>query len=602
MSFPSVSLAWNQAIAAAKRFPMVIGAGVLAAVAAIALEQSVEPEERWVSLIAVATLGLPLFFSLTVLSEVERWDARRRSMVMAGGTVVLLVLFLLWPDWTGAVAGVRYVQFSVGFHLLCAFLPFATVQLYNGFWQYNRTLLLRFLTAAVFAGVLYAGLATALLAVDKLLGIEIDPDVYFWLWAIIAFVFNPWFFVGGIPENVRSLEDSSDYPAIVKVFAQYILIPIVTVYVLILTIYMGKIIVTATWPSGWIGYLVSTVATLGVLALLLVYPIREHEENRWVGLFARSFYIVLVPSIIMVLLAAWKRIDQYGVTEPRYILIVLSLWLAGIAAFHIARGLENIKVIPISLCFVALLTSFGPWGAFAVSRGSQERRLERLFTASGLLVDGALRPTTETIEFADRKEMSAILRYLIETHDARVVDEWTGGQLSSIDTVTVDRWNRAMAGSRAKLIVEYLGVPYVSRWEFREDNSFSHYWDRTGTAADISGYDFAYEFNNRTADTVVFGSVTLELLVDDSTDAFVISRAGETLVSIPLTETVLRINEYVRQQPANRSAYPLDVGTIDVETDVLAVRLSLHSVSGTLDDGELDINFITAGVYVRLGR
>ena len=88
-------------------------------------------------------------------------------------------------------------------------------------------------------------------------------------------------------------------------------------------------------PSGWIGYLVSSVAALGILSLLLVHPIKERKENGWIRTYGRWFYLALVPSIVMLLLAIWQRIAQYGITEKRYFLIVLSLWLAGM---RIHRG------------------------------------------------------------------------------------------------------------------------------------------------------------------------------------------------------------------------------------------------------------------------
>ena len=42
---------------------------------------------------------------------------------------------------------------------------------------------------------------------------------------------------------------------------------------------------------------------LGCLALLLVHPIRERDDARWVDTYARWFYVVLLPSIAMLLMA-----------------------------------------------------------------------------------------------------------------------------------------------------------------------------------------------------------------------------------------------------------------------------------------------------------
>src|ERR1019366_1190611 len=121
---------------------------------------------------------------------------------------------------------------------------------------------------------------------------------------------------------------------------------------------------------------------------LLVRPLEERAEYAWVKTFTKGFYIVLMPAIVMLWLATWKRVAQYGITEPRYFLVVLSLWLAGIALYFTFSRSRSIKLIPASLCAVALLTFAGPTGAFTVSRASQVNRLRNLFKRNELLPNG----------------------------------------------------------------------------------------------------------------------------------------------------------------------------------------------------------------------
>ena len=54
----------------------------------------------------------------------------------------------------------------------------------------------------------------------------------------------------------------------------------------------------------------------------------------------------LAKALLASSLAIWKRVDQYGITERRYFLIVLSLWLAGIAVYYTVRRSRSIAVIP----------------------------------------------------------------------------------------------------------------------------------------------------------------------------------------------------------------------------------------------------------------
>ena len=188
-----------------------------------------------------------------------------------------------------------------------------------------------------------------------------------------------------------------------------------------LTAYLFKVVITAKWPSGWIGYLVSTVAATGILALLLVHPVAGRDDKRWVGTFSRWFYIVLMPAIVMLLFALGKRIGQYGITERRYLLLVLALWLAATTVWFVTGRRRSIKWIPVTLCLVAFATSCGPWGAYAVSRRSQLGRLEALLARNGLLGEGGVRPAAAALPLADRREIGAVLRYLIRTHGSRAL-------------------------------------------------------------------------------------------------------------------------------------------------------------------------------------
>lgn len=72
----------------------------------------------------------------------------------------------------------------------------------------------------------------------------------------------------------------------------------------------------ATW-SGW---LVSSVAVIGLLSWLLIHPLEEREEYAWVKTYTRGFYIALLRAVVMLWLAIYKRVMEYGITKPRYFL------------------------------------------------------------------------------------------------------------------------------------------------------------------------------------------------------------------------------------------------------------------------------------------
>ena len=472
-----------------RRFHVALAAGVTAAAAAIQVIDDLGDRRLAERVLVAATLGLPLFTALRVMGEHRRVRPLGHVLLTTIGVGVLALVAALWFGWSEPVRFSRYVQLSAGFHLFAAVATVTRGREARTFWQYNRLLFERSLLAALYTLVLYAGLALALAAVDKLFGVDVADTGYARLWFVMAFVVNTWVFLEGVPRDFENLAGWLEYPLGLKVFAQYILLPIVGVYLVILTAYLAKVVITWDWPSGWIGWLVSSVAVVGILALLLVHPVAREAGNRWVAGYARGFFVALLPAVVMLWLAIGQRVAQYGITERRYFLIVLSVWLGAVAVQQILTRSRDISVIPLTLCAVALLTTVGPWGAYRVSERSQVGRLGRLLETHGRLADGRARRADQPIPEEDRREIFAVLNYLVRTHGTEAIAPWFGGPeaLARIDTVARRARPSTDAESRPRAIGEWLGVEYAEPNADRY-NWFSYVADLTAPLS-VAGYD-----------------------------------------------------------------------------------------------------------------
>ena len=65
-------------------------------------------------------------------------------------------------------------------------------------------------------------------------------------------------------------------------------------------------------------------------------------------------------------------------TEQRYFLLALAWWLLFITVYFLVSRKKDIRLVPLSLCILAFLSVWGPWGAFSVSLNSQRGRLKAL--------------------------------------------------------------------------------------------------------------------------------------------------------------------------------------------------------------------------------
>lgn len=599
MRLPSIDLVLASAARTAARFPLVLATALVATVAAIAAIQSgTHPEmER---LVATAALGLPLFFATTILAERSGSSVPVKWLAPLAGVAALVAFWALWNDWSSPIQALHLAQLAIAFHLLASLAPYMGRRGTGGFWQYNRILLLRFITAGIYSAVLFAGLAIALLAMNKLFGMHVPERSYAHLWLVIAFIFQSWFFLAGVPEDFAALERLSDYPAGLRVFTQYVLVPLVALYLTILTIYFAKVLLTRQWPNGWIGYLVSSVAGAGILSWLLVYPLEDDRDYAWVKTFTRGFYVALMPAIVMLWLAIYKRVAAYGVTEPRYFLIVLSVWLGGIAVWYTVTRSRNIKVIPASLCALALLTLAGPTGAYAVSRASQVGRLESILARNGLLENGRLRTGQRDVPLRDRREISGSLRYLLETHGASAFGAWLP---DSIRRTLVDVPPKYGSEDEARKLMSALGLEYVARGTSDADTtseSFGFSSQHSRDAIGIAGYAYVLRLPYWNAgDSLKVGSDYMLRLSADST-SLQLSRGTSVALTIPLQAAVDSASAF-RRTHGNAQVPP---GTMRVEAgngDVSAL-VYLTQLTGFRHAGGARVISLAGEIFLRFSR
>ena len=596
MNLPSVGVVVTAALRTARRFPLVLGAAFVATAVAFAMVGKSGESTELLRLLLTAILAIPLLLALSLFGE--RWAASSQWIFPAFGLVVVAGFWAAWPGWYGPVQALRYVQLAICFHLLVAYLPHALINEPNGFWQYNRELFERFLVASLFSAVLFAGLALAMLALDRLFSVTVGPHGYQRLFILIAFVFHPWFFLGGIGEALAALEGHREYPNGLRVFTQYVLVPIVALYLVILTLYLGKVVITRQWPSGWIGWLVSGVAATGIFSWLLVRPLEEREGFAWVRPFTKGFYLVLMPSVVMLLMAIGKRVGQYGVTEPRYFLTVLSVWLAAIALYFTLSRSRSIKVIPASLCAVCLVTFAGPLSAYRVSEASQLARVREVLVRNDLLAGGRLRPATREASLADRMLLSAGFRWLLQNEGVEPIAPWLPDSLrAAVDALHKPSLMGSGEGG-AQMIVAYLKLEYVAVGQPSMGGRFMYWVPSTRDAVAIDGYSYSVRLSNWTpGDTArVTDRVTVQMSADSAT--LVLWRDGAAVLDIPLTPLLDSAAAFRRRNPGK--PLPNEVMQAAVHAGDVAAKVLLWQASGVRRGAEARMTVFDGQLYVKL--
>jgi hypothetical protein len=598
--FPSYDQITRGAATSAARFPFTLLSalvGVAAAMILVGPDHSTD-HPALQKLLACTALGLPLFTALTTFAERRAWSQAGRLLFQACGVALLVAYYFSLPTRINEPEYhlVRFALLNIGLHFLVAWLPWTGKNQLVGFWEYNKTLFLRFLTSALYSAVLYLGLALALAAVDQLFGADIRHERYFQLWVIIAGLFNTWVFLAGVPKNLEALNRSDGYPNGLRVFTQFILLPLVGLYVAILIAYEIKIIVTWNWPKGWVSELVLWYSVVGLLSLLLLHPLRERVESRWIQVVSKWFYRGLIPLVAMLFLAILRRISEYGVTENRYLVLGMAIGLTIVMLYMIVSRRKDIRLIPILICLLAFFSTYGPWSAFAVSRASQQNRLEELMIKNEILIDSTVhRPATQP-SLDDRREMTSIVNYLSELHGMRAFAAWLPDSARQrLDTVPIY--------GRAEAITEKLGFTFVFPRDWSVDGNWVRLVREDQGPVDVSGYDLMFTFGALYEDSPIrsfpVGEDSCRLELDTASNTLRVrlmgpGRTDEAAMVIELGRELPALMETAEKEKF--SARELTFVSIG---DSASAKVVLNWINGRLVGDKLDVSGMAGIIFLR---
>ncbi|MGC6455015.1 MAG: DUF4153 domain-containing protein [Coraliomargaritaceae bacterium] len=369
---------------------------------------------RWIaisSLAFVATLMMDLL--CLALQTTKRARIFTTLLALAG---VLAATHLLVPPIIKDALPPFWYSFWItlfAFHLGIALSPLARNQDPQTFWNFNLRFFYRFFFSTMNAALLFIGLALALSSIDRLFGLNVNEELYLQIWLFAAFAVHPLIFLGGVP-SLDEMSRSADFPKPLRFTLQFIGLPLVVLYLLILYTYIAKIGVDAQWPDGWVSLPIFVLSLIGTLTAILSLPLVKSDF--WATLYHRWLYRLLLPLSIVLFLALQIRLDQYGMTINRYLALMLAIWLFVISMAFIIRPRLHIRWLPSSLLIVALFSVYsGPWSAFEWSQRSQVKQVRMISAEAGALKEGAFVPSTtpENLSADQRAQFVSSLRYIL---------------------------------------------------------------------------------------------------------------------------------------------------------------------------------------------
>ena len=358
----------------------------------------------------LAMLGNSLFFGLTVMGI-------RYGKTLLWNCLGILFLcayyFFLLPanfeDWTILHKTTLLVCFILS-HLFVAFAPFIGKHNAIQFWNYNKNLFLRALRTILFSGVFLGGILLSVLTIEELFLPDLDDRFYTYT-AIVLSIFGSCFIFLLFNRNgLSQLMEKESYPKSLKFFVQYILLPLLLIYVCILDLYGVKILFLWELPKGVVSLPILIYCLTGILAILLTYPLQNDTKNNWIKRFSKWFYLLTFPLLVLLFVGICTRIMAYGFTEKRYFIFIVGLWMTFISCYYGIQRKTSIRMIPISLFFLGFFSLSLPYyNVFSTANRSQFNRLDELLLANGLFLNTELADKNKIIAF-DRPVQDSVAK------------------------------------------------------------------------------------------------------------------------------------------------------------------------------------------------
>ena len=526
----------------------------------------------------ILALGIPL--SVCVNLIFERRGEKNRTQIIFGhliGAVFLIAYYFLFLSEINWISMTRYVGISIFFYLAFAFIPWIGKK--DGYETYMIDVVFSFILTMIYSLVLFIGIVIILFTINQLFNVDIPDNFVLYTFIIIGGIFAPSNFLARIP-LVKEDTYKKDYPKALKILLLYIVIPLITVYSIILYAYFLKIIITRDWPQGLVSHLVLWYSIVSVAVIYFITPILK--DNKWAEKFKKFFPKFIIPILIMMFISMGIRISAYGLTENRYYGIVMGLWVTGIMLYFSFKKKQKNIIIPVSLAILTLVSVFGPLSSFSVSKFSQNKRLESILKRNQML-EGNKIIAKSNIPKEDKEEISMILSYFDNKHslqDVKILDE--GFKLTDKDMETV------------------FGFPFTEKNIF--DRKYLHYYTEYDLASIIDVKDYDYIINSN---VLLNGERNIEDLTIffQENGVFKILKEDLLLYEKDLGDYALTIlGDYVNRSDEFRNILdPEDAILID-ENDKVGVKFIISSISGQYDhiNNQYNIDYIECFILIKI--
>lgn len=337
------------------------------------------PTSREFDIAANVSLSLGILFSTAsyLWCSALRASARTSAVCQTTGAVLSAVNFcyiLLRGRYLGYTDAISYATAYTALATAIFFLPPIGSPSLARQWRYSMGVTGAVCFAIVLAVILgaFTGIVFGTLNIlFGITGIRLSSTV----WILLSGTVPALAALYRLPSGDDS--DASEGVSGPALFTKNVLLPLALVYAAILYVYGLKILFTFDLPKGSVSMMVTGLVSA---VLVIVYGLQGYllesagtERGRRIAAAAsRWLPAAMLPLLVLMSVAIFYRINEYGVTPKRLYVATFNIWAYVVAIYLTVRREPALNIVAASFAGIFFLTSalpgfnYSTWGLNAV--------------------------------------------------------------------------------------------------------------------------------------------------------------------------------------------------------------------------------------------
>lgn len=369
---------FSNLLSALQRFPLTcLGITVLYAMSLIGLERNLIATHvsLFMTILASISFVASLHYETTEKPRLKEW------LVTVGSTALIYAYY----SFSGTKHLTDFIALFFALSLLTFVAPFFRQrdnEKLSYFWQ---QIIFAMIWASLNFVILCGGGSLVIACINVLFDNVLPTILYDKLWNFGLLFFLPISFLAMLPgpKKLASVTHCNT-PRALKVTISWLLAPLALLFLAVLHAYFLKILMVDVFPKNSLVSIIIAIAIYSVFVYLMTYPMISGGNTQARFIQKYMFLLLAIPGAVL----AWRfgvRIWYHGMTEQRFYVVLIVLWLAFNIIYHLRhRRIEHDLRVPVlSAALLLLVTALSPVSPTYFSPSQYQSR-----QMSQLLIDG----------------------------------------------------------------------------------------------------------------------------------------------------------------------------------------------------------------------